>query len=174
MANGKYLVVAAIVTGLLVLNLFFPGVGSLSFGHSSTGPSVTHIVLFEYKRNAKPEDIAEVTTESGFTITGQILTCGNEQTNRRMLALKENCIHPDKGHPYIKSLTGGRDNSIEGLQVSHYLHGTCSSLLTVCRLYCRTTLHMPLSSSLTRRQSELSMSISMKLIKRSRNSLAMS
>jgi hypothetical protein len=34
-----------------------------------------------------------------------------------MLDLKESCIHPQSGKPYIKSLTGGKDNSIEGKQV---------------------------------------------------------
>ncbi|KAH8902844.1 hypothetical protein BR93DRAFT_953632 [Coniochaeta sp. PMI_546] len=38
------------------------------------------------------------------------------ETNRRMLALKDTCIDPVTQKPYIRSLTGGRDNSIEGLQ----------------------------------------------------------
>ena len=33
-----------------------------------------------------------------------------------MLALKEKCVKPDTGKPYIKSSKGGVDNSIEGLQ----------------------------------------------------------
>ena len=35
-----------------------------------------------------------------------------------MLGLKNSCIHPTSQKPYIRSLTGGRDNSPEGLQVS--------------------------------------------------------
>ena len=35
-----------------------------------------------------------------------------------MFALKKSCIHPSTRYPYIKSITGGRDNSIEDLQVS--------------------------------------------------------
>lgn len=35
-----------------------------------------------------------------------------------MLALKDECMHPVNGKPYIKTSTGGQDNSIEDLQVS--------------------------------------------------------
>lgn len=35
-----------------------------------------------------------------------------------MLGLKGACIHPTSQKPYIKSLSGGRDNSKEGMQVS--------------------------------------------------------
>lgn len=34
-----------------------------------------------------------------------------------MLHLRENCIHPTTQKPYIKASAGGKDNSIEGLQV---------------------------------------------------------
>lgn len=33
-----------------------------------------------------------------------------------MLALKEKCVNPTTGKPYIVSSKGGLDNSIEGLQ----------------------------------------------------------
>lgn len=36
----------------------------------------------------------------------------------RMLALKNNCVHPTSQQPYIKSASGGKDNSPEGIQVS--------------------------------------------------------
>jgi len=35
-----------------------------------------------------------------------------------MLALKDTCVHPGSNKPYILSLKGGKDNSIEGKQVS--------------------------------------------------------
>ena len=47
------------------------------------------------------------------------------------MALRTACVNPDTLQPYIKSLTGGKDNSPEGLQVgfekehkylSHYGH----------------------------------------------------
>ncbi|KAJ7874821.1 hypothetical protein B0H14DRAFT_92865 [Mycena olivaceomarginata] len=56
--------------------------------------SLIHLVLFRFK--AGPEVVQDV--------------C------KRMLDLKESCIHPQSGKPYIKSLTGGKDNSIEGKQ----------------------------------------------------------
>lgn len=34
-----------------------------------------------------------------------------------MLALKDNCIHPETKQPYIKTGKGGKDNSPEGQQV---------------------------------------------------------
>lgn len=34
-----------------------------------------------------------------------------------MLALKDNCIHPETKKPYIKTGQGGKDNSPEGKQV---------------------------------------------------------
>ncbi|KAI9865145.1 MAG: hypothetical protein M1813_002465 [Trichoglossum hirsutum] len=36
--------------------------------------------------------------------------------SRRMLALKDDCIDPTSGQPYIKSASGGTDNSLEGIQ----------------------------------------------------------
>jgi hypothetical protein len=35
-----------------------------------------------------------------------------------MLALKAACLHPQTKKPYITSVAGGRDNSVQGLQVS--------------------------------------------------------
>jgi len=45
------------------------------------------------------------------------LTAAGEQICRRMLDLKENCVHPTTNKPYIKSM-GGTDTSSEQLQVS--------------------------------------------------------
>jgi hypothetical protein len=59
--------------------------------------SVVHIVLFQVKADAKPEDIKAA--------------CD------RILSLKDNCIHPTTKAPYILSLKCGKDNSPEGLQV---------------------------------------------------------
>ncbi|KAK7413184.1 hypothetical protein QQX98_007908, partial [Neonectria punicea] len=36
--------------------------------------------------------------------------------NADMLALKDRCLHPSTGKPYIVLSKGGADNSIEGLQ----------------------------------------------------------
>lgn len=37
-----------------------------------------------------------------------------------MMSLKDNCVAQNSKFPYIKSLTGGKDNSIEKLQVGHF------------------------------------------------------
>ncbi|KKK26070.1 hypothetical protein P175DRAFT_0473749 [Aspergillus ochraceoroseus IBT 24754] len=57
---------------------------------------ITHIVLFQFKADASPEAVKDVCT--------------------RMLALRENCLHPTSQKPYILTSSGGVDNSIEGIQ----------------------------------------------------------
>ncbi|KAI1457952.1 dabb-domain-containing protein [Annulohypoxylon moriforme] len=58
--------------------------------------AVKHLVLFQFKASATTEAVKEASS--------------------RMLGLKEGCIHPTSKKPYIKSLTGGKDNSHEGVQ----------------------------------------------------------
>ncbi|BCS25823.1 Dabb family protein [Aspergillus puulaauensis] len=58
--------------------------------------TITHIVLFQLKAGLSAEVVNDVCT--------------------RMLALKDNCIHPTSQKPYIVSSSGGVDNSPEGLQ----------------------------------------------------------
>ncbi|ORY12984.1 stress responsive A/B barrel domain-domain-containing protein [Clohesyomyces aquaticus] len=57
---------------------------------------LTHIVLFQFKFSANADDIKTV--------------------SQQMLALRDNCIHPTSKKPYIKSASGGTDNSQEGFQ----------------------------------------------------------
>ncbi|EDU49111.1 stress responsive A B barrel domain containing protein [Pyrenophora tritici-repentis] len=64
--------------------------------------TVVHIVLFEWKSTASPEQISEACT--------------------RMLALKEDCIHPTSQKPYIKSFSGGKNISPEG-KSGNFTHG---------------------------------------------------
>jgi hypothetical protein len=47
-----------------------------------------------------------------------------------MLNLRENCIHPTTQKPYIKASAGGKDNSIEGLQVCT-VHVSCNCNLVI-------------------------------------------
>ncbi|KAJ5089478.1 stress responsive A/B barrel domain protein [Penicillium argentinense] len=63
--------------------------------------SITHVVLFQFKSSVTAEVINDVCS--------------------RMLALKDDCLHPLSQKPYIKSSSGGIDNSIEGIQnaISH-------------------------------------------------------
>ncbi|KAJ5218684.1 uncharacterized protein N7498_000783 [Penicillium cinerascens] len=58
--------------------------------------SITHIVLFQFKAGTEPEVVKD--------------TCD------RMLALRDNCLHPTSQKPYIKTSSGGADNSPEGIQ----------------------------------------------------------
>ncbi|KAI0406535.1 stress responsive A/B barrel domain-containing protein [Xylaria palmicola] len=58
---------------------------------------VNHLVLFQFKDDASAEQV-------------------DEKAVAQMLALKEACLHPATQKPYIRSLTGGKDNSTEGRQ----------------------------------------------------------
>ncbi|KAF2692273.1 stress responsive A/B barrel domain protein [Lentithecium fluviatile CBS 122367] len=64
-------------------------------------PATTHIVLFKFKDSATPFQIKDITS--------------------RMISLGRQCMRPGTRTPYIKSITGGRDSSIENLQegISH-------------------------------------------------------
>jgi len=66
---------------------------------------LVHIVLFEFKPSVERAVIQD--------------TC------KRMLALKQNCIHPTTKQPYILDSSGGRDNSPEGHQ-GGFSHGFVS------------------------------------------------
>ncbi|KAK0719035.1 stress responsive A/B barrel domain-containing protein [Apiosordaria backusii] len=86
---------------ILSVFLFFDPIGFAStMNHHLATPgittAVTHVVLFKFK----PElDAAAVD-----------VACA------KILALKENCFAPNSQHAYIRSITGGRDNSPESLQ----------------------------------------------------------
>ncbi|KAG6017856.1 hypothetical protein E4U41_004114 [Claviceps citrina] len=58
--------------------------------------SLTHIVLLGFKPDAAPEAIT--------------------QCCQQLLSLKQTCLHATTQKPYIVSLKGGKDMSIEGLQ----------------------------------------------------------
>ncbi|KAL8702961.1 MAG: hypothetical protein Q9201_003865 [Fulgogasparrea decipioides] len=64
--------------------------------------TVIHTVLFEFKPEVEAMTVHNM--------------C------RRMLSLKDECLHPTTNKPYIKSCVGGKDNSPEGLQ-SGITHG---------------------------------------------------
>ncbi|CAE7026128.1 hypothetical protein CFE70_003715 [Pyrenophora teres f. teres 0-1] len=64
--------------------------------------TIIHIVLFEWKPTASPEQISEA--------------C------KRMLGLKDDCIHPMSQKPYIKSFSGGKNVSPEG-KSGNFTHG---------------------------------------------------
>lgn len=43
------------------------------------------------------------------------------QITSKFFGLKKSCVHPDTRRPYILSITGGKDTSIEALQVPETL-----------------------------------------------------
>ncbi|KAF2656786.1 hypothetical protein K491DRAFT_691640 [Lophiostoma macrostomum CBS 122681] len=55
-----------------------------------------HIVLFQFKEGTSSTTIKQITSQ--------------------MLSLKKTCKHPSTNQPYIKSITGGIDTSIENAQ----------------------------------------------------------
>ncbi|KAF2117585.1 stress responsive A/B barrel domain-containing protein [Lophiotrema nucula] len=59
-------------------------------------PYISHIVLFQFKKGTNQVTIKEI--------------------NSKLLALKKSCIHPGTHLPYIVSITGGKDISIESKQ----------------------------------------------------------
>ncbi|KAJ5990313.1 hypothetical protein N7522_010520 [Penicillium canescens] len=58
--------------------------------------SITHIVLFQFKSDVAADIVYGA--------------C------QRMLALRDDCLHPSSQKPYIKASLGGKDNSPEGIQ----------------------------------------------------------
>ncbi|KAB5559572.1 stress responsive A/B barrel domain-containing protein [Coniochaeta sp. 2T2.1] len=95
MARNNVTILAII--GIFCLGSLFMLANPLSLGTydppSSRHGAVTHLVLFQYKDDAAADVIA--------------------QTNKQMLALKNTCLDPVTKKPYILSVTGGKDNSIE-------------------------------------------------------------
>jgi len=65
--------------------------------------TIVHIVLLEFKPTIHEKAV--------------------EETCKRLLGLKDKCIHPTTKKPYILHSVGGRDNSPEGHQVGGYSHG---------------------------------------------------
>ncbi|KAJ7720801.1 hypothetical protein B0H16DRAFT_1603935 [Mycena metata] len=56
---------------------------------------ITHIVMFAFEPLATPEEVQGV--------------CD------RLLALKDKCLDPQTNKPYLKAVSGGKNNSPEGL-----------------------------------------------------------
>ncbi|KAK3374550.1 stress responsive A/B barrel domain-containing protein [Podospora didyma] len=71
-----------------------PGQQHEGTGNSASG--ITHIVMFQFKRDANPHAV--------------------EVACNAFLALKDTCFLPNSARPYVKSMSGGKDNSPEGLQ----------------------------------------------------------
>lgn len=81
---------------------------------------IKHIVQFQFKDSASHDQVRDVRflLPSSQEET-QNLNCSqetNQQACAHMLRLQE-ALHPETQQPYIKSISGGKDNSPEGLQV---------------------------------------------------------
>lgn len=118
----RFAVVAACIIGIF---LFFDPVGfaSSSMAHRVPGGtnSVTHIVLYQFKKTADPAAI-DVVCPLVHMAEQSLLRhprAGADwsQACARMLALKDNCVLPNTQNAYIGRISGGRDNSNERLQV---------------------------------------------------------
>ncbi|OSS51933.1 hypothetical protein B5807_03580 [Epicoccum nigrum] len=93
---------ALCVAGLFVFSNSIVQWSVYLFGsHAPLVPYTTHVVLFQFKETATSFAVKEITS--------------------KFFGLKKSCVHPETRRPYILSITGGIDNSIEGLQngVSH-------------------------------------------------------
>ncbi|KAF2672189.1 hypothetical protein BT63DRAFT_476981 [Microthyrium microscopicum] len=64
---------------------------------------ITHIVLFQFKSSTSPDEIKEISNQ--------------------FLSLKDTCIHPTTKTAYIKTITGGLNNSPETHGAHGFTHG---------------------------------------------------
>ncbi|KAF2625329.1 hypothetical protein BU25DRAFT_412765 [Macroventuria anomochaeta] len=90
------------VAGVFVFSHSIVQWSAYLFGsHAPLIPYTTHVVLFQFKETATSFAVKEITS--------------------KFFGLKKSCVHPDTRRPYILSITGGKDTSIEGLQngISH-------------------------------------------------------
>lgn len=84
--------------------------------------TIVHIVLFEFKPTCELAVIEDVGLSCPISLnelpqhTPSVVNV-SVQVCKRMLALKDACIHPTTKKPYIQTSVGGRDNSPEGHQV---------------------------------------------------------
>lgn len=77
------------------------------------GPGVVHVVLFEFKSKATDEQVKDVI----HLIATTTIRANRRKACDRMLGLAQACVHPDTEAPYIKTSVGGKNNSIEGMEV---------------------------------------------------------
>ncbi|EFE41812.1 hypothetical protein TRV_03494 [Trichophyton verrucosum HKI 0517] len=84
------------LVALCAITLFLAHLTSSPVSQLAASMSVTHVVLFQFKKEVSPEAVRNLST--------------------RMLGLKDKCLHPLTQKPYILSSSGGVDMSIEGIQ----------------------------------------------------------
>ncbi|KAI6717245.1 stress responsive A/B barrel domain protein [Diplocarpon mali] len=94
-------VIVVVAISMLALVSFFMFPSSTAPSVLGSGTGIVHIVMFEYKEDAKAAEVTDV--------------------NAKMLALKDNCVHPRTRKPYVRMGAGGKQNSPEGLTVGALL-----------------------------------------------------
>lgn len=77
---------------------------------------VTHLVMFQFKDTAATDAIEEV-SRLGLCCALRSRTDRHPRRTAKCLLSKDTCIDPVTQNPYIRSLAGGKSNSIEGMQV---------------------------------------------------------
>ena len=86
--------------------------------------TVIHIIAFAFAESATQAQINQVINHLililSIPFTSDTLLFGLLQVIVRFFALKEECLHSVTKEPYIKSITGGTDESKEGFQVSRH------------------------------------------------------
>jgi len=76
--------------------------------------TILHIVLFEPKQGVGQAVVDNVRLRGPLA---QSHTFDVQQALEGMRALRTKCVNPSTQKPYIKSLTGGKNNSIEAFKV---------------------------------------------------------
>ncbi|KAF9693841.1 hypothetical protein EKO04_008195 [Ascochyta lentis] len=80
--------------------------------HAPLVPYTTHVVLFKFKETASGIAIKEAQNAPEHIVPRPNMV----QITSKFFGLKKACIHPETRRPYVLSITGGKDTSIEDLQ----------------------------------------------------------
>lgn len=120
--------VIAILAILLFITFFAISIRDWPDSTMMADTGVIHIVHFQFKAGTTESEKKEVCYIFAQIRGRDLGTYGAElvltlhahaaQVAREMLALKDRCLNPATGKPYIKSFSGGKDNSPEGMSVS--------------------------------------------------------
>lgn len=121
-AQPHVLRIGIVVICLLTVFLFFDPIGFASSAMADhlpgTTSAVTHIVLYQFKSDIDRGAVDVVCFFMSQEQRGTAELTGLAQACAKMMSLRDTCLSPNSNHAYIKSITGGKDNSNEALQVS--------------------------------------------------------
>jgi hypothetical protein len=96
------------------LNIHYPA-------HPPIIMTILHIVLPKIHPEADPAAVSEVSVHGAFATKCD--NHGARQICNDILGLGQKCVKPT-GERYIKSVSGGKDNSVESLGVRHIALGS--------------------------------------------------